>query len=251
MIKAVIFDIDNTMYSFDKANAAAMDALLQYGQRKLALAPEFMEKGIKETQKRIIDRLGLNDSAIHNRLIRFQCFMESMEQVDLSKALEMYHVYWNTLLAVMEPEPGLTELISALHAAGISVGVGSDMTAYIQYKKLIKLNVLKDIRFIVTSEEAGAEKPSPEFFRLCVEKAECCPDECVFIGDSLKKDVEGACSFGLKGVWYCPEKGTSGERSGVYPVVRSFRGCLEEGSIRIGSYEVFRDIQEYRSTGNT
>ena len=49
--------------------------------------------------------------------------------------MEMYHVYWDTILEVMEPEPGLVPLLSRLKARGIRLGVGSDMTAYIQYKK--------------------------------------------------------------------------------------------------------------------
>ena len=79
------------------------------------------------------------------------------------------------------------------------------MTAYIQYKKLEKLGVLKYLDFIVTSEEAGEEKPTPRFFELCVKKAGCKPEECVFIGDSLKKDVQGAADAGLAAVWYDPE----------------------------------------------
>lgn len=234
MIKAVIFDIDNTMYSFDRAHAAAMDALLRYGQEKLELAPDSLGKKIRETQNRITERLGTNDSAIHNRLIRFQCVLESLDTADLGAALEMYHAYWDTILDVMKPEPGLTELVSALHAAGISVGIGSDMTAYIQYKKLIRLNVLKDICFIVTSEEAGAEKPSPEFFRLCVEKAGCLPEECVFIGDSIRKDVKGAIENGLHGVWYCPDETKIQESAGEFPVISSFTGCVKDGRIRLG-----------------
>lgn len=228
MIKAVIFDIDNTLYSFDRAHITAMDALLQYGGKKLDLDSEFMREGLKKTQQRIIDRLGTGDSGIHNRLIRFQCFLESLH-LDLEKALEMYHVYWDTILNVMEPEPGVKELITALRSDGISVGIGSDMTAYIQYKKLLRLGVLKDLSFIVTSEEAGAEKPSPEFFRLCVEKAGCLPEECAFIGDSLKKDVIGAGDCGLHGIWYCPEKEGPGETPGAYPAIRSFKDCLKDG----------------------
>lgn len=134
MIRAVIFDIDNTMYNFDRAHAAAMEALFRYGNQALSLEPGSMKEGLSAAQKLILDRLGTNSSAIHNRLIRFQTFLESMKNVDLTKALEMYHTYWDTLLAVMEPEPGLKDLILDLGSRGIRIGIGSDMTAYIQFK---------------------------------------------------------------------------------------------------------------------
>ena len=207
MIRAVIFDIDNTMYNFDRAHAAAMEALFRYGNQALSLEPGSMKEGLSAAQKLILDRLGTNSSAIHNRLIRFQTFLESMKNVDLTKALEMYHTYWDTLLAVMEPEPGL--------------------------KDLEKLGVLDQLSFIVTSEEAGEEKPSPEFFRLCVEKAGCKAEECVFIGDSLKKDVEGAEKSGLYGIWYHPapenRKHDMQETGSGYPVITSYETCLKDG----------------------
>lgn len=226
MIKTVIFDIDNTMYSFDRAHQAAMEELLGYGQRVLGLSPEFMQEKLRETQRNIVNRLGVNDSAIHNRLIRFQCFLEAVGNREFGNALEMYHIYWDTILRVMEPEPGVKELISALHSDGIRVGVGTDMTAYIQYKKLIGLDVMKDISFIVTSEEAGAEKPSEKFFRLCVEKAGCLPEECVFIGDSLEKDVCGAEAFGLTGIWYCPGKEKKESDNCSRKVITDFREII-------------------------
>ena len=38
-----------------------------------------------------------------------------------------------------------------------------------------------------------------------MEKAGCRAEECLFVGDSLTKDVLGAMDAGLHGVWYCPE----------------------------------------------
>ncbi len=59
---------------------------------------------------------------------------------------------------------------------------------------------------MVTSEEAGAEKPDVRLFALCAEKAGCTAEECVFVGDNLKKDVAGAKNAGMHPVWFCPDK---------------------------------------------
>lgn len=230
MIRAVIFDIDNTMYNYDRAHSIAMAELLKYGEQKLHMDEAAMRAGLSKVQTSIQERLGRQSSTIHNRLIRFQCFLESMGKTELSKALEMYHIYWDTLLEAMEPEPGMMQYISHLRKQGVSIGIGSDMTAYMQFQKLKKLNVLDQISFIVTSEEAGAEKPSPEFFRLCVKKAGCLPEECAFIGDSLKKDVEGAKANGLLGIWYCPDAGEEESNKG-YPVITSYETCLNDKKI--------------------
>lgn len=230
MIHTVIFDIDNTMYSFDRAHGKAMEALFEYGSSAFSMDSETMSERLGQSQKKILGRLGNNSSAIHNRLIRFQTFLEEMGNMDLTKAIEMYHIYWDTLLDVMEPEPGIIELVRDLRKRGITVGIGSDMTAYIQYQKLKKLGVLEEISFIVTSEEAGAEKPSRDFFRICVEKAGCIPGNCAFIGDGLKKDVEGATENGLVGIWYCPN-GNKIKNKGRYPMITSYLECVKQGKI--------------------
>lgn len=73
------------------------------------------------------------------------------------------------------------------------------------------------------------EKPEKKLFDRCCEKAQCRPEECVFIGDHLKKDVMGSLSAGMKAVWYLPSEieGTCPE--GVY-LLRSFHqlpACMD------------------------
>ncbi len=227
MIKAVIFDIDNTMYSFDAAHKVAMAALCAYTEKTFGMSASETKELAAKCMDIITERLGDNCAAIHNRLIRFQCFLEQIGSADYQKAMEMYHTYWDTLLEVMEPEAGLLPLLGRLKEKGIRIGIGSDMTSYIQYKKLEKIGALEYLDFLVTSEEAGTEKPTPQFFELCAKKAGCKPEECVFIGDSLKKDVAGSTDFGMTGIWYHPGGGSS-DKSSEYPVITSYEEYLQE-----------------------
>lgn len=237
MIKSVIFDIDNTLYNYNIANEKAMRNIFSYGKHRLCLEPEVLKKKIDLAQDLIIKQMGANTSAIHNRLIRFQRLLEMEGKTDLTKALEMCHIYWNTFIDSIVPEQGIHQLVRELRKSGIAVGVGTDMTAYIQYKKLEKCKLLDEISFLVTSEEAGVEKPSPQFFELCVAKAGCRPAECVFIGDNVRKDLQGACENGLYGVWYDPlgRRAENGK-----PTIYSFKDCLREDRICIGEYEIMR-----------
>lgn len=60
----------------------------------------------------------------------------------------------------------------------------------------------------------GAEKPNPRLFLECVRKAGVPAGECLFIGDSLAKDVRGAMEAGLQAFLYAPgsaREGTGGE----------------------------------------
>ena len=54
---------------------------------------------------------------------------------------------------------------------------------------------------IVSSAEAGVEKPDPEIFRIALEKAGCLPQEAYMVGDRLDNDIEPAASLGMHTIW--------------------------------------------------
>lgn len=243
MIKAVIFDIDNTLYDFDKANVYGMEMVRNYCSRSFGLEePQFREI-YKKAWRLAEGRVGTDTAAIHNRMLRFQCMMELLEQPLFPHVKALSCGYWDTVLAHMEPSPGIEQTFQALKERQIRIGIGTDMTAYIQYRKLEELGLSAYIDMIVTSEEAGVEKPHPDFFRLCVEKTGLQAEECAFIGDNLKKDVQGAITAGLHGIWY-----SQGKEPGEgldFPVIRSFEEDRELSWLE-GQYEIKSDGLESR-----
>lgn len=224
MIKTVIFDIDNTLYDYDKNHLYGMDALADYCQKFFGLTKQETFFVYEEAQKIAVHRIGTDTAAIHNRMIRFQCMTELLSTPPFPYVEEMYHAYWDTLIASAEPSPFVQEFISLLKDCGIRIGIGTDMTAGIQYQKLRKLGIAPYIDFIVTSEETGVEKPHPHFFEICQKKAGCLPKECAFIGDHLKKDVQGAWDNGLYGIWYSRER--LPEKDMGFPVIVSYSDYL-------------------------
>ena len=223
-MKAVIFDIDNTLYSFDTVNHYGMQAVNAYCASLTGLGEAQLTDYYNKAWRMAARRIGTDTAAIHNRMIRFQCMMELMGQPLFPHVRNLYDLYWNTLLDHMEPSEGIVPFIRALKDLGLRTGIGTDMTAYIQYRKLEALGLAPYIDIIVTSEEAGVEKPHPDFFQLCVEKAGCRPEECAFIGDHLEKDVNGSSACGLCGIWY--SQGQLPEKELPFPVIRSFTDAL-------------------------
>lgn len=208
MVKAVIFDIDNTLYSYEDAHAVAWEALCAYARQELAMdAQEFLHRH-NAAQTIVKARLGAPCAALHNRLLRYQVLLEQA-QTPLRHAIAMNDLYWRTLIGAARPTPGILECLRALKAAGYILGIGTDMTLDYQLQKLVALDMLELFDFIVSSEEVNAEKPDRKLFDCCAQKAGAAPSECLFIGDSLKKDVLGAQEAGMAALWYCPEGKTS------------------------------------------
>lgn len=225
MMKTVIFDIDNTLYDFDRANRFGMEAVRDYCQHSFGLEEPHFREYYRKAWRMAEERVGSDTAAIHNRMLRFQCMMELLGEPMFPHVKTLACTYWDTVLEQMKPYPGIAELFRTLHEDQIRIGIGTDMTAYIQYRKLEELGVAPYVDLVVTSEEAGVEKPDPKFFGLCAEKAGCAAEECAFIGDNVKKDVQGSIAAGMHGIWY--SQGKEPEAGLMYPVIRSFEAADE------------------------
>ncbi len=205
MIRTVIFDIDNTLYSFTDANRAAMDALRAYAREHFGWDEAKFDRLHKAVRDGIFERLGFV-SGFRARIIRYQNMLEREGLPLQPHARAMTELYWETLLAHMSPEPDALPVFRSLKEDGLRIGICSDMTAYMQFVKLERLGLLPFVDFMVTSEESGAEKPAAAMFRLCLGKCACRPEECLFVGDDLHKDIEGASLAGMRALWYHPEQ---------------------------------------------
>ena len=195
-IKSVLFDIDNTLYDYDSADAQAKEEVYAYCWQQFGWKVTETKAYLQEAQTQIKNHAGKISSkdtvVTHNRLIRFQKMLENQHLPLTPHAISLYNIYWDTLISSMEVSGGITDYIKSLKQNGIRIGIATDMTAHIQFRKLEKLSLLSFVDFVVTSEEAGCEKPEKFFYELCIEKAGCLPEECLMIGDSLEKDVLGA-----------------------------------------------------------
>ncbi len=203
-MKAFLFDLDNTLYSYDDAHAAAFDALCAFQEVVLSLDRETFRARYDEAMGIQVQRAGENAAAIHNRLIRFQILLEEIgKPVSLAPVLSQR--YWSVFLDAVRPYPGLHTCLDALREAGYRVGLGTNMTADYQYAKLERLKVLDRMDFIVTSEEVNVEKPHRGLFEACAKKAGCAAGDCVFVGDNPVHDIQGAAAAGMVPVWLCPD----------------------------------------------
>lgn len=202
MIKEVIFDIDDTLYDYEAGHAAGIKGMAEYAQKELGIPADEFKAAYAAINKEITEALGRDNAAIHSRSIRLQNLLERWEKPLFPHLKKLYHLYWDTLLDVSAPEPGSLETVKELCSMGISVGIGTDMTTRMQYEKIERFGFGPYVKHIVTSQEAGHEKPHPVFMDLCIRKAGCAPGECVFVGDTFKKDVLGALDAGMKAVWY-------------------------------------------------
>ena len=203
MIKTVIFDVDDTLYSFHYANEKAVDKLAAYTFKHFGWdREEFLR--IQKAAMADIKRYTGTSGGFRTRILRYQNMLEAAGLPIFPHSMIMSSIYKDTLLDIMIPEEGIESFLRFLKGQNIRIGIGSDATVLQQFMKLDKLGLLSYIDFMVTSEEAGVEKPDPLFFERCNEKSRCRPDEVMFIGDNPVKDYDGSENAGYNPVWYNP-----------------------------------------------
>lgn len=212
MIKAVVFDLDNTIYNYDKCHIVAMKQLEEYVCDKYGLNKVDFRKNFELAKDEVKKLLG-NTGASHNRMLYMQIFLEKINQSPVEDALELYDIYWRAMLEKMTPFKYVMPLMKQLKHRKIEIGILTDLTAHIQHRKIKKLCITEYIDAIVTSEEVGAEKPSNIAFSRIIQKLHCSPEEILMIGDSQKKDIDGAINAGMRGMLFLESyKDTMDER---------------------------------------
>jgi HAD superfamily hydrolase (TIGR01549 family) len=189
---AVLFDTDNTLYPYDPAHRAAMQQVRAKAARLFGIDQSGFDEAFASARKIIKDRLGETASS-HSRLLYFQQFLENVglgSQVLM--ALDLEQTYWRTFLGSAQLFDGIKEFLDDLRIAGIPTAIVTDLTAQIQFRKIVYFGLDHYFDYIVTSEEAGFDKPHSAPFRIAVEKMKPNGDCIWMIGDSAKNDIAGA-----------------------------------------------------------
>ncbi len=201
MIKGVLIDIDNTLYDYELLHKLSIDKVEKFILDKYK-RNDFKEHFINARHE--IHTNLFDTAASHNRLLYFQKTLELMGINELLLAKEMYDIYWDTTIENLTLDNNVIDFFESIKNK--KVCFVTDLTAYIQYRKIEKLKLDKYVKYIVTSEEVGCEKPNKKIFDCALKKINLLPSEVCMIGDSFKKDIEGAINLGIKAYWKTPKQ---------------------------------------------
>ncbi len=205
MKKAAIFDLDNTLYDYDRADKPAMEALVRKGSELLGVSEADFTVHY-DAAKAAVKARHARRAESHNRMLFCQHVVELLGKSPLPYALELYETYWEVFLENMEPYDGAVEFLRELKARGIRTALCTDMMTRVQYRKIRKLGMSEYIDCIVTSEEARCEKPNAVLFQMTLDKLGVLTQEAVFIGDNRERDVQGAIWNAITPVWFVGDR---------------------------------------------
>jgi putative hydrolase of the HAD superfamily len=188
MIKAILFDIDNTLIDFynfkNKCVDAALDAMIRAG---LKIKKQDAWKIIKE----LYEEYGMEYKEI------FQAFMKkAIGKIDYRILSHGLLAYRKARLNVLVPYPNVKQTIQKLKKK-YKIAVLSDAPIEKAWMRIVLMDIDKLLDIVITFEDTKKRKPHPLPFRKAVEKLKVHPSEILMVGDSIHKDMQGAKRIGM------------------------------------------------------
>lgn len=195
--KVVLFDLDNTLYEYEPVHKKALNETYKILRKEIKISLKEFLKLYKISQAEIHRELAGTASS-HNRILYFQRLIEKTHNtIESDIVLKLYRTYWDNFLKNMKLGKGVIQTLKKLKQNRIKTAIVSDLTTHIQLRKMSKLGITPFIDILVTSEEAGSEKPNNVMFLLALNKLNVLPSEAIMVGDNPINDIEGGNSVGL------------------------------------------------------
>jgi|TARA_Y100000310_G_C20649220_1_gene798424 putative hydrolase of the HAD superfamily len=190
MIKAVIFDLDNTLIDFLKMKKhscrAAIDAMIGAG-----LNVEH-DKAIKVLFG-LYDKYGLEEKTI------FQKFLKKLTgKIDYKILANGIVAYRKVKTGFLEPYPNVDYVLLKLKGRGIKLGIVTDAPQLKAWVRLASMKLSNYFDVVVAFEDTKKLKPSKLPFKAALKKLKLTPQECLMVGDWPERDIKGAKAMGMK-----------------------------------------------------
>lgn len=204
--RAILMDIDNTLYDYHSCHKHALNEVGIYFERTFKVSNEHFINLYLNSKKKFNSSLKETASS-HNRFLYFQSIFENLKINPLNNTIIAYNKYWDSFLSRMELYKGVKDFLKEIKSKKICFV--TDLTVQIQFRKIRKLGISEYVNAIVTSEEAGIEKPSPKIFKIALKKIDTHPENTCMIGDNFEKDIVGAEDIGIDSFWLNKDKNLS------------------------------------------
>lgn len=188
-LKAVIFDLDNTLLDFKKMKyasiRAAVDAMIEAG---FAMEKEEAFQTITD----IYDTKGYEYQTVFDEFLQ-----QSVGKIDYKYLAAAIVAYRRAKEASLMLYPHVNITLMTLAKMGLKLGVLSDAPSREAWMRLCYLNLHHLFDAVVTFEDTGVHKPAPEPFREICKLLEIGADEALMVGDWPEKDMVGAKQVGM------------------------------------------------------
>lgn len=203
-LKAVLFDLDDTLFDRNKAQEEILDRIVhEFREIFTGIDKKRIFNAFLESDRLMTEEFNAGGSIDEVRIGRSKKFLKilGLSEEFAEKITEMYIKSYPIInTSVKDAKFVLRNL-----AKKFQLGVISNGSRDVQYQKLETLGIKDLFHCIVLSEEVGIRKPDPRIFWKATTSLDMEPEECLYVGDSYGTDILGAKKAGMQTCWFNPK----------------------------------------------
>jgi len=189
LIRAIIFDLDNTLVDFMRMKSDAVNAAIE-GMIDAGL--ELPREAVRARIDAIYQEQGLEYQRVFDALLESE-----LGHIDPKILASGIVAYRRAAGSALVPYPHAQMTLLELAKRGIKLGVVSDAPQAQVWLRLCSLSLQHVFDAVVTFEDTGQRKPSPAPFREVLRRLAVDPAEALMVGDWAERDVVGARGLGM------------------------------------------------------
>jgi len=204
-ITDIFFDLDHTLWDFDTNSALAFEAIFRKDYPAIVIR-DFLAQYIPINQA--CWKLYEVDAITHqelryNRLRQsFDAIAFVIDDLRISVIADQYIDLLPEFNNLFEDALETLEYLKGKYKLHII----TNGFAATQFRKIDKSKLTDYFVTITNSETAGAKKPSPIIFQHALKVAGAIKENSIMIGDSLNADIQGAHDFGMRAIFFNPNR---------------------------------------------
>ena len=193
MIKAVIFDLDNTLLDFmTMKKEAVMSAISSMKEAGLDI-------DVDNSYKEIMDIYEVN--GWENQLVFDKFLKNKLGYIDSKYLAAGIVAYRRAKEANLKAYPNVEKTLDHLLENNIKLAIVSDAPSREAWMRIYYLGLHNFFETVITFDESGERKPSPTPFKLALGRLNLSKDEVLMVGDWPERDMVGASSVGIKTIF--------------------------------------------------
>ncbi len=193
MIKAVIFDVDNTLTDFMRTKRAAVESAVE-GMIDAGLLAD--KQKMVETIFETYFKEGVEDQKIFNKVLE-----REMGRIDYKILAAAIVGYRRAKSGSMALYPHVSLTLTTLLKSGVKMAIVSDAPKLEVWLRIVGLGMHNFFDCVVTAEDVGARKPAAAPFMKALEFLGTKPAETIMVGDWAERDIAGAKKLGIRTAW--------------------------------------------------
>lgn len=209
-ITDIFFDLDHTLWDFDKNSVLAFGKVFQQQQHDIDI-DRFIEIYVPINQA--CWKLYQVDKITHEEL-RYNRLRETFDVMQYAISDEQIERISNDYIEFLPDNnqlfEGTIELLDYLKPK-YNLHIITNGFADVQARKIGNSGLADYFKTVTNSELAGVKKPHPNIFEFALSLAEAKKENAIMIGDCIDADVRGAMGFGMQAILFDEKKAHSSE----------------------------------------